>query len=255
MGDAVLGDRGEDRRRLDPAQADMGPGDRSHCPGIGPAVAVEHRQGPQIDRIAVEPNGDRVAERVQKGAAMVIDDALGIAGGAGSVVERDRRPLVLGAGPFGGRIALAEKGLVFGAAERRAVGKVVDLDERQRAAELGQRRRDDRGEFSIGDQQLRLAMRQDKGDRARVETVIERVQHRPRHRHAVMRFEQCRHIRRQYRDRVARPDTAAAQRIGEPPAAIVKLAIGEAGFAMHDRELVRIDHGRARQKTTAASAQ
>ncbi len=93
----VLADRGEDRGGFDPAQADMGPADRGHRPGIGPAVAMEHRQGPQIDQIAVEPKGDRIAERIQKRAAMVVDDTLRVAGGARSVVERDSGPLVGGA--------------------------------------------------------------------------------------------------------------------------------------------------------------
>ena len=90
MGDAMLGDRGEDRRRDRPGAGRHACRRPPSPPRIGPAVAVEHRQGPQIDRWPVEPEGDRIAERVQKGAAMMIDDALGIAGGAGGVVERDR---------------------------------------------------------------------------------------------------------------------------------------------------------------------
>ena len=96
MRDPVLGDRGKDGCRIDPAQTDMRAGDRRHRPGIGPAVAVEHRQCPEIDRMPVDPEGDRVAERVQIGAAMVVDDAFRIAGRARGVVERDRRPFVRG---------------------------------------------------------------------------------------------------------------------------------------------------------------
>ena len=62
--------------------------------------------------MAVEPEGDRVAERVQKGAAVVVDDALRIAGGAGGVVERDRFPLVRGPAPGELRVALGEQLLI-----------------------------------------------------------------------------------------------------------------------------------------------
>src|SRR5439155_15149283 len=117
---------------------DMGAGDRGHRPGVGPAVAVEHRQGPQIDRMAVEPEGDRVAERVQKGAAMVIDDALRIARGAGGVVQRDRGPLILRRRPWGGGITLAEKSLVLDAAEGAWRDAVIDLDDGDVAAQLPQ---------------------------------------------------------------------------------------------------------------------
>ena len=43
-------DQREDHRRVDLAQADMGAADGGDRPGVGPAVAVEHRQRPQIDR-------------------------------------------------------------------------------------------------------------------------------------------------------------------------------------------------------------
>ena len=94
MGDAVLVQRVQDRRRLDPAQADIGPRHRRHRPGEAPAVAMEHRQRPQIDGVLRHPPGERVADRVQVGAAVVVDDALRVAGGARRVVERDRIPLV-----------------------------------------------------------------------------------------------------------------------------------------------------------------
>mgnify|MGYP003694414121 CR=1 FL=1 len=103
VGDAMALDHRIDQRRVDLAQADMGGGGRRHAPGEGPAVAVEHRQRPEIDRMAVEAEGDDVADGVQVGAAMVIDDALGIAGRAGGVVEADGLPLVGGRTPAEGR--------------------------------------------------------------------------------------------------------------------------------------------------------
>jgi hypothetical protein len=44
------------------------------------------------------------------------------------------------------------------------------------------------------------------------------------------------------------PDAAPAQRVGEPAAAAIELAVGEAGGAVDDGELVGVDRRRAPQK-------
>ena len=80
--DPMLDNRSKNRRRINAAQTDVSAGDCGHRPGIGPAVAMEHRQGPQIDRVVTEPKGDRVADRIQKSAAVVVDDAFWIARGS-----------------------------------------------------------------------------------------------------------------------------------------------------------------------------
>ncbi len=238
----------------------MRAGNGGDGPGKGPAVAVEHRQGPEIDRMPVEAEGDRVAESIQIGAAMVIDDAFRVAGGARGVVERDGGPFVGRRRPGRGRIALAKKILVLDAPPgehgRLAILATGDLDQRQFPVELGEGRFHDRAEFAVGDQQFRLAVRQDEGDRARVEPVVQRIQHRAGHRHAVMRFEQCRHVRRHHRDGVAGADAAPAQRIGEAPAAGIEFVIGKAALApgfcrgrLDHGEFVGVDRGRPRQET------
>jgi hypothetical protein len=66
----------------------MRPGECGDRPRKAPAVAVEHRQGPQIDRMMPHAPDENIAERIQTGAAMVIDDTLRVPGGAGSVVGR-----------------------------------------------------------------------------------------------------------------------------------------------------------------------
>ena len=91
----LVAQRGEDDGGIDLAQADMGAAGGSDAPGVGPAVAVEHRQRPQVDRAGAEAEDQRVAKRVQVGAAMVVDDTLRVAGGARGVAERDRFPLVV----------------------------------------------------------------------------------------------------------------------------------------------------------------
>ena len=228
----VRGDRVEDRCRFDAAQTDMRAGDRGDAPGIGPAVAVEHRQGPEIDRMPVEPERDRVAERVQIGAAMVKHDAFRVAGRARGVVQRDRAPFVLGRRPCRRRGRPPRENPRIRRRPTSAPPSAPAISTSGRSlAVFAQRLGRQRGEFAVGDQQLRPAMLEDERDRARVEPVIQRVQDRAGHRHGVMRFKQRRHVRRQHRHRVAAPDAAPAQRVGKAANAVVKLTIRETPLA------------------------
>ena len=86
-------------------------------------------------------------------------------------------------------------------------------------------------------------MRQDEGDRPRVETVIQRVEDCTCHRHAVMRFEQRGNVRREDRNGIAALYPAPAQRVRELAAALVKPGVGEPSGIVDDRNLVGIDLG------------
>jgi hypothetical protein len=143
MGDAVLAMR-EDQRRIDLAQAHMGARHRHHRPAETPAVAMEQRQRPQIDRLARHLPRHDVAERLQIGAAVGIDDALRPAGGAGGVVERDRLPLVLDVDarvivgrPGDERLVVADAMAFALALEQR----VVDVDNQRARCHPAERRR------------------------------------------------------------------------------------------------------------------
>ena len=76
MGDAVIGDGVVDRLRPHPAQADMGAGLHGQRPRKAPAVAVEHRQRPQIDGVLGHAGMDGVGVGHQGRTAMMVDDAL-----------------------------------------------------------------------------------------------------------------------------------------------------------------------------------
>src|SRR5690606_37905292 len=93
VGDLLVVDQVEDLLRVDPAQAHVHTGHGRGPPGVAPAVAVEHRQGPQVDRVLPHVPGHLVAHGVEEGTAVVIDHTLGVAGGAGGVVEADGVPL------------------------------------------------------------------------------------------------------------------------------------------------------------------
>src|SRR5690606_7924478 len=95
VGDLPVVAQVEDLLRVDPAQAHVHTGDGGDCPGVAPAVAVEHRQGPQVDRVLTHVPGHLVTHGVEEGTAVVIDHTLGVAGGAGGVVEADGVPLVI----------------------------------------------------------------------------------------------------------------------------------------------------------------
>ena len=231
MGHLVAGDGVEDRRRPHLAQAHMGAGDDRDRPRKAPAVAVEHRQRPQIDGMLAHVAGEHVADREQISAAVVIDDALRIAGGAGGVVEADRVPFVVGHLPGEGGIAAFEQLLVVDGAEPLAgagiFGVVVVDDER---LHLGERQRllDHLRVFAVGDQHLGFGVVEGEGEDRRIEPRVERVEHGAGHRHAVVRLDHRRGIGEHHRDRVAAPDPFLGERGGEAAGTGVELGIGEA---------------------------
>src|SRR5439155_16996168 len=84
-----------DARGLDAPKTDVGARDRRHRPREAPAVAVEHRQRPEVVGVEAHPRLDDLAHRVDPGTAMRVHDALGPAGRARSVVDGDGFLLVL----------------------------------------------------------------------------------------------------------------------------------------------------------------
>ena len=247
----VGGDGVEDRRRAHRAQAHVRAGDHRQGPRKAPAVAVEHRQGPQIDRMLAHAAGDDVRHRQQIRAAMMIDDALGIAGGAGRVVERDRVPFVVRHQPGEVGIALAQKILVFEIAEpfaRTGEFRIVVVDDQRLGLAGRERVLDHLGKFAVDDQHLGLAVVERERDDGGVEPGVDGVEHRAGHGDAVVRFEHRRRIGQHGRHRVAALDAALGERRGKFCRAREKLAIGPGALAVDDRGLVRIDRGGARQE-------
>src|SRR5262249_4687135 len=117
--------------RIDLAQADIHAGRGRDRPWEAPTVAMKHRQGPEIDRMLAEIAREDVADRVQVSAAMMGDDALGIARGTGRVAQRNRVPFVLGHLRHEGGVALRERRLVFDLADAFSAGesRIIDVDD------------------------------------------------------------------------------------------------------------------------------
>ena len=110
------------------------------------------------------------------------------------------------------------------------------------------------GEFAIDDQRFRFAVVEHEGERRRVEAGVERVEHRPAHRHAIVAFEHRRRVGEHDGDGVAAREAALRQRRGERLRTRVKLAIVAPKRPMDDR---RAGPGRPRRRARerrAASA-
>src|SRR4029434_790112 len=87
VGDALRVDHLPHAPRLDTAQADVRAAHRRYAPREAPAVAMEHRQGPEVAGVEAHLRLDHLAERVDPGTAVRVHDALGPAGRAGGVVD------------------------------------------------------------------------------------------------------------------------------------------------------------------------
>ena len=195
--------------------------------------------------------GDDVGHRQQIGAAVMIDDALGVACGARRVVERDRVPFVVRLQPGEFRIAFAQKIFVFDGAEPFAgafVFRIVVIDDQRLRLAERQRIFHHVGELTIDDQHLRLAVIENERDDGGVEPCIDGVEHGSGHCDAVVRVQHCRRIGEHRRHGIAAPDAAPGERRAQFFGARKKFAVGPGPPAMNDRHLFRIDQGGAGQK-------
>jgi len=246
VGHLVFPDGLQDQLGIDPAQTDVGAGIGRHGPGEAPAVAVEHGQGPQVHRMGRHAPGDDVGHGVEVGAPVVVDHALGVAGGAGGVVEGDGVPFVLGALPLVIRGAFGQQGLVVLLAQQVAgagVFAVVHVDDDDAAAQLFQGRPDDVGILLVGDEDLGLAVVQHEGHGFRIETGVEGVEHGTGDGHAEVAFVHFRRVVEHHGDGVAFLDAPGFQGGGQAPGAVEGFQPGIAALAVDHGHPVRVDVG------------
>ena len=182
---------------------------------------------------------------------MVVDDALGIAGGARGVVERNRVPLVARRRALISFIALGDERLIVDPAEpfaRTVVFRVVIVDDQRPALGQLQRRADHARKFAVDNERLGFAVVEHEGDRGRVEAGIERVEHGAAHRHAIVAFEHRGRVGEHDRDRVAADKAALRERGSELFRAGVELAVVATKGAMRDRQPIGKHRRRALEK-------
>ena len=84
------------------------------------------------------------------------------------------------------------------------------------------------GKVAIHDQHLGPTVLEAESDRRAIEARVDRVEDAADHRHAVVDFEQGRHVGRHDRDRVTRAHAGFGQRRGELPATSIQLLVGDA---------------------------
>ena len=244
VGDPVFADQGQDLLRVDPAQEHVRAGQGGDGPGVAPAVAVEHGQGPQVHRAVAHGPGHLVAQRVKVGAAVVVDHALGVAGGAGGVVERNGLPLVIRPFPGKFRVAFGEQGFIVQRADRTAfaVLRVIHIHHQGRVLEQRQGGLDHRMELAVGNQHLGFTMLQHEGDGLGVQAHVQGVEHGAGHGHTEVRFEHRRGVGQHHRHRVATPYATACKGAGQAPAALVGFLPVAADGTVDHRRVVAV-HG------------
>ncbi|MNG90191.1 hypothetical protein D3C79_490790 [compost metagenome] len=221
----------------------MGAGQRGDGPRVAPAVAVEHRQGPQVHRAMAHGPGHLVAQGVEVGATVVVDHAFGVASGARGVVERDRLPLVVWPFPGELRVTFGEECFVVQVADRAAfaVFRIVNVDHQRRMFKQRQGALDHGMELAVGDQYLGFAVLQHERNGFGVQAHVEGVEHGAGHRHTEVCFEHGRDVWQHDRHRVATADSAPGQGAGQAAATLVGLAPVTADGAMDHRRVVAVD--------------
>ena len=199
------------------------------------------------------PHGrrERIALRQKVRPPVMRHDALGVARGARSVVDRNCVPLVLGHEPGEVRIAIRKEGLVVLRIDLTGfTGKlgIVVLDQRGLNLREFERLLHQGHEFTIDDDDLRHGMIELECDDRGIEARVDRMQHAPAHRHAVMTFQHRGCVRQHRRNRVAAPDTHPGQRRRELTGSRVEVCVGPAERAVHDGDVIRKDMRRAFEK-------
>ena len=106
----------------------------------------------------------------------------------------------------------------------------------------------DGAEFTVGDEDFRLSMRELEGNRLGVQASVQRVQHSAGHGHSEMRFIHRRHIGRENGDGVVPPDAMLRQGGREPTTAVVGRCPGAAPRAVDKGDPMRMDRRRLRQE-------
>jgi hypothetical protein len=244
MRDRVIGDGVVHGFGADPSQADVRAGHQRERPGEAPAVAVEHRQRPQVHRMARHARREHVRIAHQGRTPMMVDDALRIAGGARRVIQRDGVPFVGGQLPREFGVAVFEKRFVIEIRKRctqARVFAVVAVDDERLDSGCGERVAHEGRELAIRDQDLGVAVIELEREDRRVEARVEAVQYGARHRDRVVRLQHGRRVGQDDRDGISGPDATARQGGGETADARVELRVGQAPRSMNDGGVVRVD--------------
>jgi hypothetical protein len=146
---------------------------------------------------------DDLAERVQIGAAVRVDDALRAPGGAGGVVDRDRLLFIGQLRARACRVAASDQLLV--GASRTAIVDADDLQSRRRVD-------DQRLELGGNEQRPRRGVFEDVADLVGAQPDVDRDEDPAGRRNRVVQLQQGGHVRTEGGDAVMALESRAAQR-------------------------------------------
>ena len=250
VGDLLPLDEVEHPGRLQPPQADVRAGHRGHAPREAPAVAVKHRQRPQVGRAVVHADLQRRGHGVQVAAAVRVQHPLGVAGGAAGVIDADRLVFVLHRAVqqrvrAGGQKRLVIRSFIQGLADVT----VLDVHHRLDAGQLVPHRADQFRQFRVDAQHLAAGMVEDVGDFRRRQPGVDGHQDGPGQRHAEVRLQHGRDVGAQEADAVALDHADAVQSGRQPVHPVLQLPVGGARFVVDHGCFVRIDARSAGEKT------
>ena len=243
MRDPVLGDGPQGRLWIRPGQAHMRGPHRRHAPGEAPAVAVEHREGPQEDRLRTHIEGRGGTERIQKRTTVGVDHPFRPPGRPAGVVDRDALEFICRlldpAGVLGGR----QPALVGGFLTRRVVD---DLPQRR---SVGDDAADPIGQRFIDDEQPRPRVVEDVGVLIGTQPGVEGHEPGAAAGHAEVRLERRQSVRRQDRDEVARTDALGPDGVGQGVCTTEELQVRDlAAIRIADRADARPRRRRSAQE-------
>ena len=234
VGDSLLPQQPPDLGGLQRPQTHVGAACRGNGPGEAPAVAVEHRQRPQVPGARAQPGVIRHRRGLQVRAPVVVHHALGPPRRAAGVVDRQQLALV-------GRHVLGRPRV----ADPLLVGVTGPVgDEARQAGPVGQAT-GAVGKLAGRHQHRRARVIQQGGHLIFRQPGVQRNEHGAHHRHRVVQFQHHVAVGAQRGDPVLMAHSPRRQRAAQPAAPFGHVAIGEPALAVHDRGPVGEDRGRA----------
>ena len=207
--------------------------DRGDRPREAPAVAVEHRQRPQVGRVVAQAGHDHLVQRVQVRAAVGVLHPLGPPGGPGGVVDRDRLFLMLQPARRPHRRRAGQELLVRVPGHAGVV--TADHGHPGQVGRLGDRR-----EPGVEQQVLRAAVLQDVPDLGAGQAVVDRDEDPARRGHAEMGLQHGRRVEQQRGDAFSLGQARRPERVGEPPRPFGQFPVAVPPLAGRDGDLVRV---------------
>jgi hypothetical protein len=184
------------------------------------------------------------AEGGEVRAAVGVDHALGTAGGARRVVDRNRLPLVVDRPVESAGLRLIEQHAVVHGAGNHACRRFFGVDDRDdgpHRRERPEQGRDEVRERRVDHEDDGLGVVADVADLLGGQPGIDGDEHRARQRHREVRDHHLGHVGQQARHAVARGHARRAERGGQPLRLVGEFTVGEAAGAVDDGGLAGVD--------------